>query len=159
MMFDGTKAIELPSAGYPASRVSVSPDGERIAGAMGDRTVRLWDAQGRVLGVFRGHADLVMDVAFSPDGSQLASASYDKTVRIWELATGRHRVLRGHTRAVGRVAWRSQKEIVTASYDGTIRIWPVPDTSPPSITEISARLEAATTAAIDRDNRATTSGG
>jgi WD40 repeat protein len=158
LMVDRKQVINLPTDGYPASRLNVSPDGERIAGAMGDRTVRVWDSQGRSVVVLRGHTDLVMDVAFSPDGTQLASVSYDRTIRIWELATGRHRVLRGHLHAVDRVAWRSPTEVVTASYDGTLRMWPVPDTTPPSQAQIAERLGAATTAVIDANNRATSAG-
>jgi WD40 repeat protein len=158
LLVDGKQAVNLATEGYPATRIAVSPDGERIAGGMGDRTVRVWDSQGRSVAVLRGHSDLVMDVAFSPNGTQLASVSYDKTIRIWELATGRHRVLRGHARAVDRVAWRSPTEVVTASYDGTIRIWPVPDTTPPSQAQIAARLAGATTAVIDANNRATSTG-
>ena len=41
-------AVELPTEGYPATRLAVSPDGERIAGAMGDRTVRVWDTHGKL---------------------------------------------------------------------------------------------------------------
>jgi len=158
MLVDGKHAINLPTEGYAATRLAVSPDGERIAGAINDRTVRVWDAQGKSIAVLRGHSDLVMDVAFSPDGRQLASASYDKTIRVWDLATGRHRVLRGHARPVDRLAWRSSTELVSASDDGTLRIWPVPNTTPPTQVEISARLDAATTAAIDTTNRATSPG-
>jgi len=159
LLIDGKTAINLPADGYHATRLAVSPDGQRIAGAMSDRTVRLWDAKGQLVSVLRGHSDLVMDVAFSPDGSQLASASYDKTVRVWELATGRYRVLRGHTRAVDRVAWRSSSQLVTGSYDGTVRIWPAPVVDAPSQDEITRRLDAATTAEIDGQNRATSVGG
>ena len=159
LLVDGKRAIDLPTDGYHASRVAVSPDGSRIAGAMSDRTVRLWDSEGKLLSVLRGHSDLVMDVAFSPDGSQLASASYDKTIRTWELATGRYRVMRGHTRAVDRVVWRSQTEVVTGSYDGTIRLWPVPAVGAPSQDEITRRLDAATSAEIDVQNRATSVSG
>ncbi len=155
LLVDGKQAVNLATDGYHVSRLAVSGDGTRVAAAMGDRTVRLWDTQGKVLSVLRGHTDLVMDVAFSPDGTQLASASYDKTIRIWELATGRYRVLRGHTRAIARVFWRGPNELVTASWDGTIRIWPVPTTDAPTQAEITSRLEAATTATIDANNRAT----
>jgi len=153
------KAVNLPTDGYHATRLAVSPDGSRIAGAMNDRTVRLWSSDGKLVSVLRGHSDLVMDVAFSPNGTQLASASYDKTVRIWELATGRYRVMRGHTRAVDRVVWRTQNEVVTGSYDGTIRIWPTPAIGAPTQDEISKRLETATSAEIDAQNRATSTNG
>jgi WD40 repeat protein len=156
LLLDGEHSVELPTDGYPAARLTVSADGRRIAAAMGDRTVRVWDEDGHSVAVLPGHSDLVMDVAFSPDGTRLASASYDKTVRIWDLSTGRYRVLRGHTRAVDRVMWRSSTEIVTTSYDGTLRVWPVPVIDAPTQDEIAKRLDTATTAVIDESNRATT---
>jgi WD40 repeat protein len=156
LLVDGKTAVNLPTDGYQVIRLAVSTDGARIAAAMGDRTVRLWDSSGKVLAVLRGHTDLVLDVAFSPDGTHLASASYDKTIRVWELATGRYRVLRGHTRAVNDVEWHGNKELVTASSDGTVRVWPAPATDAPSQEQITQRLDAATTATIDPNNRATT---
>ncbi len=155
LLIDGKRPTNLPTDSHHVVRATVSPDGSRIAGAMSDRTVRLWDSDGKLISVLRGHSDLVMDVAFSPDGSQLASASYDKTIRIWELTTGRYRVLRGHTRAVDRVVWRSPREVLTGSYDGTLRLWPVPAVTAPTQDEISRRLDAATSAVIDTQNRAT----
>jgi eukaryotic-like serine/threonine-protein kinase len=150
-MLDGRRLIELPTGSH-VLRTAVSADGSRIAGAMGDRTVRLWDAEtGRVLGVLRGHSDLVMDVAFSPDGTMLASASYDKTVRIWELATERHRVLRGHQLSVNRVVWRDGRHLVTGSRDGTLRLWDLPAMQLPSVRELGVQLARATTARIDGD--------
>lgn len=156
LLVDGKTAVNLPTDGYQVIRIAVSTDGARIAAAMSDRTVRLWDSSGKVLAVLRGHTDLVLDVAFSPDGTHLASASYDKTVRVWELATGRYRVMRGHTRAVNDVEWHGNNELVTASWDGTVRVWPAPPTDSPTQEQITTRLDAATTATIDANNRATT---
>ena len=159
-MWNGTKLVELPTDGYMVVRISVSPDGARIAGALADRTIRVWSAaDGAVIEKLRGHDDLVEDVAFSPDGTRLASASYDKTIRVWQLESGRHRVLRGHSAGVARVVWHGAQELVSASSDGTLRVWSVPDTEPPTPAEVAQRLDAATTAQIDSENRATTSGG
>ena len=157
-MLDGARRVELPTDNSDLERFAVSRDGTRIAGAMGDRTVRVWEAAtGRVLRVLRGHSDLVLDVAFSPDGATLASASYDRTIRIWDLATDRHRVLRGHAAAVNRIAWHDPDHIVTASTDGTLRVWDVPPLALPSVGEIAGRLDAATSARIDRDRPTTDS--
>ena len=155
-VIDGEQVVDLPTDGYAASRVVVSPDGKRFVGAMGDRTVRVWDATtGAVLHVLRGHTDLVMDVAVSPDGTRVASASYDKTVRVWDLAHDLHRVLRGHAGAVERVVWRGDAELVTGSHDGTLRIWTVPSLALPSAIELTERLRTATTARIDADRPTT----
>jgi WD40 repeat protein len=156
VMLDGERLVELSTDGYAAAKLTVSPDGARIAGAMADRTLRVWDAaSGKTLYILRGHSDLVMDVAFSPDGQELASSSYDKTIRIWQLATGRHRVLRGHSGAVDRVAWRNANEIVTGSHDRTVRIWEVPKLDPPTAEELAQRIIDSTTARIDSDRPTT----
>lgn len=157
-LLDGDHVIELPN-GYRVSRTAISPDGKRIAGAVGDRTIKVWDATtGAVLSTLKGHTDLVMDVAFSPDGTRLASASYDKTIRIWELASQRHRILRGHAGAVDQVEWRDVDHLVTGSRDGTLRVWDVPSMEIPSAAELTARLLAATSANIDLDRPTTLDG-
>jgi hypothetical protein len=71
--------------------VAFSPDGELLASASYDNTVRLWDvASGEQRGEpltepLTGHTDDVYEVDFSPDGKLLASASDGKTVRLWNL--------------------------------------------------------------------------
>ena len=67
-----------------------SPDGEYLATASADETVRVWDvATGRellTLPVLSGGWD--NDVVFSPGGDHLVTADYDAVVTIWDLATG-----------------------------------------------------------------------
>lgn len=157
-LVDNGRVIEL-AEGFNANRTTTSSDGTRIAGALGDRTVRLWDATtGELLSTYRGHSDLVMDVAFSPDGSELASGSYDKTIMIWQLGSNRHRTLRGHAGAVDEVEWRDNARLVTGSRDGTIRMWDVPSMDIPSSDDLSRRLDAATSARIDFDRPTTMDG-
>ena len=68
----------------PINGVVFTPDGERLASASDDQTVKLWDPEfGQEVLTLRGHTGAVQGLAFSPDGHFLASIAADQTVRLW----------------------------------------------------------------------------
>jgi hypothetical protein len=72
--------------------VAFAADGQVLASASYDKTIKLWDARtGQELRTLRGHTDIVTSVAFVADGQILASASTDGTVKLWDTRTGQER--------------------------------------------------------------------
>ena len=67
--------------------VAFSPDGQLLASASGDHTVKLWRvSDGTLLATLTGHYDRVTSVAFSHDGETLASGGMDMNIKLWRVS-------------------------------------------------------------------------
>ncbi len=107
-------------------------DGNTIATASKDRTIKLWNTNtGENMNNIKGHTSDVTAISFSPDNSMLASGSDDGTSRIWNAETGQqiHKLNMpskplNYKDVVYSVAFsRDNRMLVSLTYDGTLRLW------------------------------------
>lgn len=121
------KLQKLDEHNTTVSDVKFSPDGQMLASASFDGTIKLWDiTTGKNLKTLEGHSDKIYSVSFSLDGKILASASADKTIKIWNRDGSLKKVLQGHDAEVTNVSFCPDNQVIVSSNaDNTISLWNV----------------------------------
>ncbi|MDY0169103.1 MAG: protein kinase [Thermoguttaceae bacterium] len=117
--------------------VAVRGDGQLLATAGADGTIRLWNAEtGDLLDTLSDHEGEVLAVAFSRDGSLLASAGADRSVRLRDGNDGRSlAVLTEHKQSVRAVRFSPDGQtLASGSADrndlGSLIVWDVATRKP-----------------------------
>jgi WD40 repeat protein len=101
---DGTVRVWALPTGAPSTLaghegkvvVRFSPDGRYLVSGDEQGSLRLWDAEGRLLRVLEGRGHPITVMAYSPEGGQVAFATYENEVHLWNPTTGQVRMLQSH---------------------------------------------------------------
>lgn len=112
--------------------VAFSPDETRLAAAMVDDTVIVWDRETKrqlysldtTWSDFWG-GDHIAALSFSYDGRVLATGDDDGKLTLWDGATGRRlQEIAAHESGISALAYsKDGRWLVTASRDGTSKVW------------------------------------
>ncbi len=112
--------------------IAFSHNGEIIASASSDKTVKLWNRHGKLFQTLE-HQGKVNSVSFSHDDKFIASASDDKSVKLWKtseiLSRSQPQSQKSiweiqHSRPVNVVHFSPDSStIISVSDDNTIKLW------------------------------------
>jgi WD40 repeat protein len=133
----GEPRLHIPTGTDEVVALAVSPDGQRIAAGLKDRSVRIWDAgSGAELRRFTGLERDAACLAFAPDGRTLASGDGAPApwepwdvglagISLWDLATGRELARWGaHQWCVRGLAFSPDgRTLASAGAEDVVRLW------------------------------------
>ncbi|RWI20652.1 WD40 repeat domain-containing protein [Mesorhizobium sp.] len=113
----------------PVVWLAVAPDGHSILSASTDRTIKLWDIEGkrliRTLGI---HKDMARTALFLPDGARALTAGDDGEILLRQLSDGAvlHVFSSGQNGGVNKLAISADGKRAVSGHDtGRVIVWDV----------------------------------
>jgi len=104
--------------------ISVSPDGQMIATASGDKSAKLWKRDGSLIRAFADNVQILITISFSPDGQMIAVGGENGYLTLWDTNGKQLQQLYGHFGDINQVSFSPDGEIIaSAGNDGTVRLW------------------------------------
>lgn len=113
--------------------VAIYPDGETIATAGDDRSIKLWNVgTGKCVYSFAGISEEIRAIAISADGKSIVAGGFDRRISYWSLESkkytsgffARSSSPHSHDSVISAVAFSPDgRFIVSASADKTLRVW------------------------------------
>ncbi len=116
-----------PDAQPSVNSMSFSPNGELLATAGFDGTVRIWNLSGQELSEFNTAQSAINSMSFHPNGSEIAIVGFDGKVRLWTLEGVLLEQFKGdrHDRITSMTFSPDGERLVTGGVDGTVRLWDI----------------------------------
>lgn len=84
-MNDGKQVKSWNAHGGGTATVDFARDGRLVSGGR-DKTVKVWDANGKQLAALGGYPDIVLEAAFVHDGARVVGGDWTGSVRLWSVA-------------------------------------------------------------------------
>ena len=156
----GTLAREFTGHRDVLYDAEISPNGQTLATAGYDKSIRLWNfSDGKLLRTITVHNGAIFDLAFDPSGKVLASASADQTVKLWRVSDGvRLDTLNQPQGELNRVEFTPDgQHMIAAGADKRIHMWKFVSREAPELNPVVhsrfAHEAAITTFALTADGK------
>jgi WD40 repeat protein len=120
---DGALLHTLTGHATTVTDVKFSPDGQFLASASWDNTIKIWNLDGTIWRTLN-ETSRVTRIAFNPDGKLIASVNDSSAINLWHLDGILLKSLRGHSTTVRDIAFSPNgQQIASASDDQSVILW------------------------------------
>ncbi|WP_166829877.1 WD40 repeat domain-containing protein [Thalassoroseus pseudoceratinae] len=112
--------------------IAINPNGDRIASAADDKTVRIWNQRdGKELQVLKDLKEPVTTIAYSSNSAQLVTGSVDKIARLFDPNNGNLiKEYPAQAAAITSVSMHpNRQELASADASGVVKIFKTEDAS------------------------------